>query len=394
MTRILISLICCIFLFTSCPEPTDNELECGAHQIIINGTCECEEGYHLDGPDSTECILDSTSHAFFWQIDTLGEFGSYLNDVTIVDENNVWVVGEIVLPDPDSSWNGTGREHFGAAIWNGSNWTFKHLQYQPRSEVKPRGIWAFSEENIWFASGSIYHWDGNETTLEWLRNIGTSETVEKIWASSQSNIFFVGNEGTIIHYNGESFERMESGTDSPLRDIWGLDEDNVWCVGYTNTIDDDHPDGYENVLLFFNGQEWTKQYVSAGYFPVLSDTLSSRVHAVWSYDDSLYVTSVGGLWKESVMDGGGYLTQQQDLGAYDWFLSRIRGNGYNDVFIMSAFGQVTHFNGGSWQVIYDLTEQFYDPPALSWSLAVKGDVLVFVGLENQSGKALVVRGYR
>jgi len=39
--------------------------------------------------------LPTTSHDFVWEIDTLGNYGSYLKDVWIVDENNIWVVGNI-----------------------------------------------------------------------------------------------------------------------------------------------------------------------------------------------------------------------------------------------------------------------------------------------------------
>ncbi|MBC8175333.1 MAG: hypothetical protein H8E82_06750, partial [Candidatus Marinimicrobia bacterium] len=173
-----------------------------------------EDGIAVDSSlEVTAITEDTTSHNFVWEIDTLGEYGSYLKDVAIIDENNVWVVGDI---QEDGG-------PYGVAIWDLEQWSLKKLETET-SNVRPRGIWAFSDNNIWFASGSIYHWDGNETTLEWLRDIGTGETVEKIWASSQSNIFFVGNEGTIVHYDGSGFERMESGTDTPLRDIWGLDK--------------------------------------------------------------------------------------------------------------------------------------------------------------------------
>lgn len=47
------------------------------------------------GDDSSDCCLDTTSHNFVWEIDTLGSYGSYLMDVVIIDENDVWAVGQI-----------------------------------------------------------------------------------------------------------------------------------------------------------------------------------------------------------------------------------------------------------------------------------------------------------
>jgi len=39
--------------------------------------------------------MDTTSHNFTWKIDTLGIYGSYLNDVWIVNEDDIWVVGQM-----------------------------------------------------------------------------------------------------------------------------------------------------------------------------------------------------------------------------------------------------------------------------------------------------------
>ena len=43
---------------------------------------------------------DTTSHNFTWQTWTFGEHSSsVLYDVVIIDENNIWAVGEIYLSD-------------------------------------------------------------------------------------------------------------------------------------------------------------------------------------------------------------------------------------------------------------------------------------------------------
>ncbi len=61
--------------------------------------------------------MDTTSHNFTWQTFTFGEHTRYAFDVAIIDENNIWAVGEIYMNDslgnPDPSlimllhWNGT-----------------------------------------------------------------------------------------------------------------------------------------------------------------------------------------------------------------------------------------------------------------------------------------------
>ena len=77
----------------------------------------------------TLTTLDTTSNDFTWTIDTLGSYGSYFNDVAIIDENNIWVVGNIVVPDPDSSFNGTGWKEYNAARWDGEQWNLKQIPF-------------------------------------------------------------------------------------------------------------------------------------------------------------------------------------------------------------------------------------------------------------------------
>ena len=96
------------FLITACPDPPETTY-CGNHQIEVNGNCVCAEGYYWN-EDQTKCLMDTTSHNFIWEIDTLGIGGSYLNDVAIIDENNIWVVGNIE----------TDTATYNAAHWDGN----------------------------------------------------------------------------------------------------------------------------------------------------------------------------------------------------------------------------------------------------------------------------------
>ena len=105
-----------ILIHLACPKPPSDNIDCGTHQVEVNGNCECEEGYHWN-EDQTKCLMDTTSHNFTWVIDTLGDYGSYLNDVAIIDENNIWVVGNI---ETDSG-------EYNAAHWDGIDWDFLGL---------------------------------------------------------------------------------------------------------------------------------------------------------------------------------------------------------------------------------------------------------------------------
>ena len=346
-----------------------------------------EDGIAVDSSlNATAQTMDTTSHNFVWEFDTLGIWGSALYDVAIIDENNIWVVGEIKTDEPDTVYN-LPYTYYNAAHWDGSEWELIKVL---SGFTANKGIMYFSEDDIWVTSGFPIHWDGNEWTLFHLQNMGLNVSVENLWGISSSNIYFVGNNGSIVHYDGTNFTLMESGTDTPIRDIWGLDENRVWAVALTNTIDEDHPYGYEKSVLEYNGESWEKIYVSPGFFPILQDTLSSWPYSVFAYQDSLFITCNGGLWVESVLTRKGkFYPMSMLIGDDEWALNRIRANDFNDIFILSNWGQITHFNGLTWKVIIDMSEPI-NP--ISSKIFITNNLITFVG--RSSGKALIVRGYR
>lgn len=72
--------------------------------------------------------------------------------------------------------------------------------------------------------------------MEWhAMDSGTTETLNDIWGSSSSNIFVVGNNGTILHYDGTSWTVMNSPVTEHILAIWGRSENQIYAVGYNGT---------------------------------------------------------------------------------------------------------------------------------------------------------------
>jgi hypothetical protein len=65
-----------------------------------------------------------------------------------------------------------------------------------------------------------------------------------IWGTSATDIFAVGLNGTIGHYDGVSWKPMQSPTASDLYGIWGTAHNDVFAVGSMGTI------------LHFDGASW------------------------------------------------------------------------------------------------------------------------------------------
>ena len=272
--------------------------------------------------------MSTTSHDFIWEVDTLGGNFSTLFDVSAINENDVWAVGEIKAND----------KLCGAVHWDGEKWNFIELKVGLEI-VRPRGILVLSSNDIWFACGSIFHWDGTKTTLEWLRDIDTPETVEKVWGTSSSNLYFVGYAGTIVHYDGSTFTRMISGTDADLLNIDGIydsdrDKSRIWVTGV-------------GILLYYDGSVW--QEVFSRDKPIFKDNFNNP-NAVYIPDDRYYIVSIWG-----GDNSGLYAFDQRNLlhnvliSKHDLFVERIDGNNINDLFLVGEFNRIYHFNGSTIQ---------------------------------------------
>jgi len=113
-------------------------------------------------PELSVTTLDTTSHDFVWEIDTLGDYGSYLNDVAIINENDIWAVGYLEVSEYDSAGN-RHQAFYNAAHWDGDNWKLLKIQppnflFGPINAVK---AFLFSSDSvIWFASSIGIRWDG------------------------------------------------------------------------------------------------------------------------------------------------------------------------------------------------------------------------------------------
>jgi len=106
---------------------------------------------------------------------------------------------------------------------------------------------------------------------------GTTQTLYGVWGSSGSDVFAVGSNGTILHYNGSTWSSMTSGTTNALLGVWGSSGTDVFAVGgYSDS-------SYHGTILHYNGSTWSAMPNGAAYY----------LYGVWgSSADNIFV--VGG----------------------------------------------------------------------------------------------------
>jgi len=336
--------------------------------------------------DSSQAVqvttMDTTSHNFTWQIDTLGDGGgSVLYDVAIISDTLAYAVGEIYKRDSAGNWDPTP---YGLAIWNGQTWTLRKLfaQYPgvaSPSLVRPRGIFAFSNSNIWFADADVFWWDGQSQFLRIHQVVNTvllaGEYVDKLWGSSSSNIYAVGNNGAIAHYDGTRWQRIESGTSLPINDIWGAynakkQEYEILCIA----SDISHNIGKR--LLKISQQNVTTQSDSG---------LSWSLATVWFVPNRYYCVAGDGFYVQRSTSS--LWTRNTSLPPY--YKASVRGDNLNNIVVVGAFGLVLSYNGVSW---YNHQAVTYLPDGYWGRVAIRGNLVIAVG--GISRQAIVAIGKR
>ncbi|MDY0081659.1 MAG: glucosyl transferase [Ignavibacteriaceae bacterium] len=335
-------------------------------------------GYNNASNELCVTTLDTTSHNFTFETFTFGGTAgsSSLYDVAIINENNIWAVGEIMITDTSEN----GYTMYNATHWNGGQWELLRIPYifQGDSFYNPiYAIFAFNADDIWFGIGNLIHWNGTKYIPIDISTVFPS-LVNKIWGSSNSNLYVVGNNGSIVFYNGSQWRRIESGTDLPIRDIWG--DFNIRTSTYEIlAVAAEVAINNGSKVLRIDGSSVTEE---------INNGLSWDVGGIWFKSGSKYYIAGAGIhYKHFLSDSiwnrylPGVVTNYVGYGT--------RGSDINDVFAAGSFLEIAHFNGLSW---HNYLDEISSTSGAFGRIVVKGNMMVAVG--SESGRALIVIGKR
>jgi hypothetical protein len=158
--------------------------------------------------------------------------------------------------DPDAALPAGRRDY---------TWTVDTLNFHS-SSCLPVGIWGNSPNDVWLIAiagnidETIWHYDGQQ----WSPQVLPSEnyiTPYSICGFASNDIWISGQEGRILHYDGQSWTLFAEF--SPIRPVeypyvfcnslWGDAPNNVWIAGFMQSAD-----GKKAVscILHYDGQRW------------------------------------------------------------------------------------------------------------------------------------------
>jgi hypothetical protein len=183
------------------------------------------------------------------------------------------------------------------------------------------GIWGSSHSDIFAVgeAGTILHYDGNT----WSPMIsGTTEWLFGVWGSSHYDVFAVGDKGIILHYDGSGWSPMGSVTQQLLWGVWGSSPSNVYAVGFQGTI------------LHYDGSNWSS---------VASGTGAS-LFGIWGSSPSdIYIAGVAGTILHYNGSTWGPMSSGTTALLYD-----VWGSSSSDIFVVGEAGTILNYNGSQW----------------------------------------------
>ena len=184
-------------------------------------------------------------------------------------------------------------------------------------------------------------WVQDHRSPAWL-----GEGLNAVWGTSPTSVWVVGDNGTVLHFDGTKWSSMISGLQgrhgvyagSPasqhrlmdLHDVWGISDTEVYAVGGRCS-----GSSCDRAVLRFDGKSWEPIYVAA----------EPPLKAVWAGGGQIFaVTSKGTILHH---DGNTW----NSPAIKPKYLYDVWGTAPTNVYAVGLFGTVLRFDGSGWSTV-------------------------------------------
>ncbi len=311
-------------------------------------------------------VVDTSSRDFVWTVDTIGIELSWINDVTIISENDVWVVGQFDQRGDDGRYDVKKRGN--AAHWDGEKWTIRNITdgtYVGGGAMEL--VFATSPQNIWIMSSGGLHFDGSRWTLHDFTYLKYYLSTQSMWVSNDESVrVFVALGGNLIYYRDGKYIKHPSPPPYDFASVDGFSNGDVLIGGgHVET-------GGGLMWRMSKDGIFTPLYTKGKFIMRFVDVVNDEIlcgtnRDIYHFDGTrllpLFSTSVN--------------------------IRGMKANALNDVFMITNSSTVYHYNGVNTK---DIGPEF-PGDCMGMGLCVQGDLIYVVALgENQ--RCLVFRGER
>jgi hypothetical protein len=294
--------------------------------------------------------------------------GGWLRDVFAVATDDVWMAGDR-----------------GQIIhWDGTDWT-GHGRAEP---VDFRKIYAADANKIWAVGASalpgaaykpsIWGYDGNTWTDY---PVSGSRGLESVHGTGPNDVWAVGGLGQVYHWDGATWSDVDFGVSNYVFDVHALAADNVWIAGRRRIHQWDGTEWHEHYRkttpgsgdfrhlwvrapddIWFAGlgliAHWDGQAITEIDIPGVSMLTALPI---WGDGDEV--------WFGSYKYKAESVTQHAVTG--DMSFTAIDGVADNDLWSVSPYGTIHHWDGAAWEAITTAPSD-YDGKERPQYLAIDG----------------------
>ncbi len=205
--------------------------------------------------------------------------------------------------------------------------------------------------------------------------------ISKIWGLTSQHLYFIGFEGKITEYYNKKWTKIVSGTSINLWDIHGTEEA-VFITGYNEF---GNLSGQSIALQLIN-EIWQPVFKSSSYSGDPGNGDYGRLESVYVYGDTAYFATGGtGILKYNFKTKTTRFISKNSSLFRDLSLIKIVGTGYNDIMMISAWGNMVHFNGSTWKRIDEIHDIYGDAKLFQRNADYKNNTIAIVArLDNRA----------
>ncbi|MBW2733732.1 MAG: hypothetical protein JRH20_15195 [Deltaproteobacteria bacterium] len=245
-------------------------------------------------------------------------------------EPNEWRIGDLTLPSRDDAG----------------------------SQANLFDIWGIDENAIWAvgSEGAVLFYNGEKWTRQ---KTPTMVQLTSVWGTDINDVWAAGFGGTVLHFDGTTWTDVPVPTDvfmeqvpdagAPTGDaaaevrqnLWG-----IWAAGRDGVTDELWAVGDRGTVLHYDGVIWTR----------IDSEVEEKLSGVWA-PRAGKVFIVGDFGTILVGDQSGLAKQRLEVDdpAYEKFKSKalraVWGRGGSDIYAVGLSGAIFHFNGNNWLLV-------------------------------------------
>jgi hypothetical protein len=282
-------------------------------------------------------------------------------------------------------------------------------------------IWAVGATGGATPTSVIIHWT-KAAGWELQLSQGFSDSLHGVWGTDPANVWAVGSNGLILHFDGMRWTQVTSPTTQRLAAIWGSSRSDVWAVGYDAAQQ-------RGLVIRYDGNAWVERgSISAWDNLTLTSICGTGPRDIWlvgapnsgSNGSKIFHFGALGNWTDET--AGGLTTWLQDIwvtSAAGWVvgrdpgtLLRLDGNGWtalnpspttsnlqdvsgssaNDVWAIGWYGldtatEILHYDGSTWTPFEPATQKplvtdlFVRSATDVWFVGFGGGIMHYDGVQ-------------